>query len=190
MSSSSINVLVPVADGSEEIETSTIVDTLVRGGATVTVASVHPHLVVTCSRGLKLCADKYISDCKGHMEWDMIVCPGGMPGANHLHSSTDLKELLQHQKSKGKFIAAICAAPAVVLQPHGLLDGLTRVTCYPVPKFTNQIPSYTNDRVCVDGNVITSQGPATSLAFSLKLVELLFGKKKSDDVAAEMLFVH
>ena len=76
-SSKAVHVLVPVADGSEEIETSTIVDTLVRGGATVTVASVAPHLVVTCSRGLKLCADKSISDCKSH-DWDMIVCPGGM----------------------------------------------------------------------------------------------------------------
>lgn len=154
----------------------------------MTVASVAPHLVVTCSRGLKICADKSISECKGH-EWDMIVCPGGMPGATHLRDSKDLKDLLLQQRNKGKFIAAICAAPAVVLQSHGLLEGKT-ATCYPVPKFTDVLTHRSTDRVCVDGNVVTSQGPATSLEFSLKLVELLFGKKKADDVGAEMLFLH
>ena len=119
----------------------------------------------------------------------IFIYQQGMPGATHLRDSTDLKELLQHQKSKGKFIAAICAAPAVVLQSHGLLEGKA-ATCYPVPKFTDSLALYRSDRVCVDGNVITSQGPATSLEFSLKLVEVLFGKKKADDVGAEMLFVH
>lgn len=145
-------------------------------------------MIVTCSRGLKLCADKFISDCKGH-EWDMIVLPGGLPGANHLRDSVDLKELLKHQKASGRFIAAICAAPAVVLQTHGLLDGKT-ATCYPAPKFTDTLVLKSNDRVCVDGNFITSQGPATSLEFSLQLVEVLFGKKKAADVGAEMLFIH
>lgn len=150
------------------------------------MASVSPHLIVTCSRGLKMCADKLISECQGQ-EWDMIVCPGGMPGATHLRDSTVLKELLIQQKVHGKFIAAICAAPAVVLQSHGLLEGKT-ATCYPVPKFTDSLSQRSSAKVCVDGNVITSQGPATSLEFSLKLVEVLFGKQKAADVGAEMLY--
>ncbi|CAN0247045.1 unnamed protein product [Discosporangium mesarthrocarpum] len=91
-----IQVLVPIGDGTEEIEGVTVVDTLVRAGASVTVASVGGTLQVTCSRGVKLVADCMVEECKGR-SWDAVVCPGGMPGATNLKESTDLEVILKGQ---------------------------------------------------------------------------------------------
>jgi transcriptional regulator GlxA family with amidase domain len=101
-------VLVPIADGSEEIETACITDTLTRFGAHVTIASVGPTLECRMSRGIKVVADCPISDCVGKA-WDLIALPGGMPGAEHLRDSADLVSLLQKQKADGKLYAAVCA---------------------------------------------------------------------------------
>ena len=106
-----------------------IIDTLVRGGAKVTVASVEPTLLVRCSRGVKLEADVFISSCVEH-QWDLIALPGGMPGAERLRDSPDLDKLLRRQNENNKYIAAMCASPAVVLASKGLLVGKT-ATCYP-----------------------------------------------------------
>lgn len=187
-SSSTRHVLVPIANGSEEIEAVTIIDTLVRGGVKVTTATVHTNtLQVICSRGVKLGADTYIKDCKS-MEFDMIVCPGGMPGSEHLRDSQDLKELLLEQQKQGRMIGAICAAPAVVLKTHGIISNQP-ATGYPADKFKVAIgSSYVADLpVVVSGGIVTSQGPGTAMAFSLKLVELLVGREKAESVAKEML---
>ncbi|RYG63899.1 DJ-1 family protein [archaeon] len=179
------HVLVPIATGSEEVEAVTIIDTLVRGGAKVTVAGVGSELTVTCSRGVKIVADCLISDC-ANKSWDMIVCPGGMPGAQHLSESHTLIEILQKHAHDNKFIAAICAAPAVVLAAHGFLTNKT-ATCYPVSKFTAKIERYVSQRVVQDGQVITSEGPGTALEFSLKLVQVLYGHEKAEQIKNEML---
>ncbi|CAM9611203.1 unnamed protein product [Phaeothamnion confervicola] len=180
-------VLVPIADGSEEIEFSTIANTLVRGGAKVTVASVGPDLQVTGSRGIKLVADCPIGDCEGK-EWDLVACPGGMPGATHLHDSPALCRIIKQATAAGKKVAAICAAPAVVLSPLGVLEG-RKATGYPAPRFIDALASsyVAGQPVIVDGNIITSQGPATALPFALKLVGELFGAEKAQAVATEML---
>eukprot|EP01038_Epipyxis_sp_PR26KG_P009852 gene9852-13252_t len=179
-------VLVPIATGTEEIEAVSIIDTLVRGGASVTVASVESDLTVICSRGVKLTADSYISNCVE--EYDIIVCPGGMPGAERLRDSMVLRDLLVKQNRHGKLIGAICASPAVILVHHNLIPDVS-VTCYPANKFTSIIPKHNSkDNVVVDKNFITSQGPGTSLAFSLKIVEILFGVEKSNQLAKEMIF--
>mmetsp|Transcript_29894 Transcript_29894/g.89969 ORF Transcript_29894/g.89969 Transcript_29894/m.89969 type:complete len:188 (+) Transcript_29894:111-674(+) len=179
-----LQVLVPVADGSEEIETSCITDTLVRAGAQVTVASVMPQLQVVMARGLKVIADCSIKDCLCK-EWDAIALPGGLPGANHLRDSADLAGLLKAQTEKKKALAAICASPAVVFGTHGLLP--EKATCYPVPKFKDVVPGWTDSRVVMDGHVITSQGPGTSLQFALKIVEKLYGEEKSQEIAKALL---
>lgn len=178
-------VLIAVADGTEELEAVTTIDTLVRGGAEVIVGSVMPSLQVTCSRGVKLCADRHIRDCKTD-SWNLIVLPGGMPGAEHLSESEDLIEILQHQQEQGKYIAAICAAPAVVLARHRLLHG-RRATCYPVEKFSSKLSHFDHEQVVVDGSLITSQGPGTALSFALKLVELLFGYEKFSSLKKDMI---
>jgi len=181
------SVLVPIGTGSEEIETACITDTLVRAGASVTVASVMPgpSLEVTMSRGLRLVADCAIEDCVGK-EWACIALPGGMPGAEHLRDSSALRELLSVQRDTGQLTAALCASPAVVLASHGLCP--VRATCYPAPQFCDTLPSdWVDSKVELDNNVITSQGPGTSLQFALKIVEQLYGREKAELIAKQML---
>ena len=178
------HVLLPIANGTEEIEAVTIIDTLVRGGIKVTVATVHKDsLQVICSRGVKLIVDCHIEACS-EQKYDMIVLPGGMPGAEHLRDCADLKALLLQQHDAGRLIGAICAAPAVVLKTHGLVPGAA--TCYPVPKFTSQI-DFVDNRTIRKGGVVTSQGPGTAMEFALSLVSILAGVEKGAAVAKEML---
>jgi protein deglycase len=199
-------VLVPIADGSEEIETACITDTLTRFGAKVTVASVKPNqdLVCTMSRGLKIVADCTIDDAVGMTDdWDLIVLPGGMPGAEHLRDCATLRTLLErHAIQNQKPYAAMCAAPAVVLassngDQSSLLSSARSktptitATCYPAPAFRSQLldsgVNVSDESVVVSGNLITSQGPATALAFSLQLGEVLYGSEKRSEIAKAML---
>jgi len=177
-------VLVPIANGTEEIEAACIIDTLRRAGADVTVASVD-GLQVVASRGMKLVADAMISDCV-NQTYDCIALPGGMPGAEHLRDSLPLIEKLKQQKQAGRLYGAICASPAVVLQAHGLLAKV-KATCFPSMRGKLD-PAYVSDApVVVDGQCVTSQGPGTAIAFALKLVQLLFGAGKAREVADAML---
>ena len=181
-------VLVPIADDSEEIETTCITDTLVRFGAQVTVASVKSDgdLVCKMSRGIKVMADCTIESAAKET-WDMIVLPGGMPGAEHLRDSKPLVELLQKHNQNNKPYAAICAAPAVALAPNGLLPKGASATCYPAPGFREKLDNVSESSVVVTNNLTTSQGPGTALEFALNLGEQLFGKEKRDEIASQML---
>jgi protein deglycase len=184
-------VLVPIADGSEEIETTCITDTLVRFGADVRIASVKPNSELVCrmSRGIHVQADCSIDDAAREEDaWDLIVLPGGMPGAEHLRDCEMLQDLLQKQKDAHKYYGAICAAPAVALAAHGLIGDSTAATCYPAPKFRDMLQNAQEDAVVVTDHLITSQGPGTALEFALQLGELLYGKEKRDKIAQEMLF--
>ena len=177
-------VLVAIADGSEEIEVVCLVDVLRRGGAEVTVASVD-GLEIVASRGVKLVADKLISECVGQ-RYDLLALPGGMPGAEHLRDCAELTAMLKEQKQSGRLYGAICAAPAVVLAYHGLLEG-RKATCYPSLASELEKAETTDAPVIVDGNCVTSRGPGTAILFSLKLVELLFGSEKAKETADAML---
>lgn len=177
------SVLVPIADGTEEIEAVCIIDTLRRAGAEVTVASVSGKLQITASRGVQIVADALIGDCVDST-YDLVVCPGGMPGATNLRDSKELAEILKSRQRQGRLYGAICAASAVVLQHHGLI-GNRKATCY--PSFAKELQNYSDSRVVVDGNCVTGQGPGTAIEFALKLVELLFGLPKSVEVAKAML---
>jgi protein deglycase len=179
------HVLVPIADGSEELEAVAIIDVLRRAGATVTVASVEETLEITASRRVRLIADAFINKCV-EIDYDLIVLPGGIPGAEHLRDSAALTRILKRQKDAGRLYAAICASPAVVFAAHGLLDG-RRATCHPGFAERMPQPSDRNSRVVVDGNLITSQGPGTAIEFALTLVEALFGKEKREQVAGPMV---
>jgi 4-methyl-5(b-hydroxyethyl)-thiazole monophosphate biosynthesis len=177
-------VLVPIADGTEEIEAVCIIDVLRRAGADVTVASVN-RLQVTASRNVKLVADTLIFDCIGE-KYDMIVLPGGSQGAEHLRDSGELVEMLKQQKRDNRLYGAICASPAIVLQHHGLLAG-RQATSHPNVSDRLENREKLESRVVVDGNCVTSRGPGTAIEFALKLVELLFGKAKAEEVAKPML---
>ncbi|MDH4203226.1 MAG: DJ-1/PfpI family protein [Phycisphaerae bacterium] len=175
--------LVAVADGTEELEAVTIIDVLRRADAEVTVAAVG-ELNITASRGVKLAADCVIGDCK-EKTYDLIVLPGGLPGAEHLRDCTPLIEMLKKQKQSGRLYAAICASPAVALAPHGLLDD-KQATGH--PSMANKLPNQTkaDRRVVVDGNCITSQGPGTALEFAIELLRLLFDNDTMQKVAGPM----
>jgi len=178
------NVLITIADGIEEIEAVCLIDTLRRAGAQVTVASVG-KLDITASRGVKLTADKLIEDCVGE-NYDLIVLPGGLPGAEHLRDDSLLIEMLVKQKAAGKLYSAICASPAVVLGTHRLLDD-KKATCHPALSDKLICKEKVPGRVVVDRNCVTSQGPGTALELAIELVRQLFGSERAKQVAAPML---
>ena len=180
--------LVPIADGSEEIEAVTIIDVLRRAGVEVTVASVGVGKTkqITAARGTNIVADSFIADC-ADKAWDLIAIPGGTEGADHLAASEILDQLLRSQAQQGKFYAAICAAPAVVLGSKGLLADKTAASdprCYQ-SLIAKEVD--TESRVVVDGNCITSQGPGTAIDFALELVEQLCGIVKREEVASPLV---
>ncbi len=150
----------------------------------VVVASVD-DLQITASRGVKLMADAFITECTEET-FDLIALPGGIPGAEHLRDSTELVGMLKKQKQAGRLYAAICASPAVVFQPHGLLAG-KKATCHPGRINSLENKEAVDFRVVVDGNCITSQGPGTAMEFALKLVELLLGRKKMEEVEGPLV---
>jgi len=182
--------LVVVADGSEEIEFSASVDVLARGGFSVTTASVMPGDGKICklSRGLKVEADANISHLSSH-NFDVVVVPGGMPGAKHCAESSHLISLLKNQKARGGWYAAICASPAVVFRAKNIVSD-EKMVCYDYKDFNDVLISGGNmgkGRVAVSGKCITSVGPSSAIDFALGIVECIAGKSKADHVAKEML---
>lgn len=181
-------VLIPIADGTEEMEAVTVIDVLRRAQVEVCVASVMAdRKEVVASRGVRLIADELLGDCIAQT-WDMIVLPGGMPGASHLHDCSPLIQLLRDQVASGRWLAAICASPAVVLGRHQLIPHAT-ATCFPSfqAELSEQTKSLSQERVVVDDKLITSQGPGTAVEFALALVEALSDKDKRAAIAKEMV---
>lgn len=179
-------VLVPVANGSEDIESVTIIDVLRRGGVDVTVASVHAEKSIVAARGCKIEADVLITEV-AEQKYDAIVLPGGMPGAEHLRDCKILIDMLEQHDIHDALLAAICASPAVVLGTHGFVMD-KQATCYPGFEEGLKGAEYLSDQpVVMDDNVITSQGPATAMAFSLAVLANLEGIKKAQEVAQGLL---
>ncbi len=176
-------ILVPLADGFEEIEAMTIIDVLRRAGLEVTVAGLAKK-ETHGAHGVKVLADTTLGEVKGR-NFDAVVLPGGMPGSERLAGSEDIKALVKRHAAAGKITAAICAAPWA-LGASGVLAG-KKVTCYPgfEEKLTSALPQ--KDRVVVDGPIITSRGPGTALEFALKLVEVLVNSKMAGELRSGML---
>lgn len=182
--------LVPIADGSEEIEAVCIIDTLRRAEVEVTVASVMGRKEIVASRETRIVADALIEACVED-DYDLIALPGGMPGAEHLRDSAALVSLVQAQREAGRLYAAICASPAVAFLPHGLLEG-KRATCF--PSFLGCLTeaedvAVSEARVVVDGNLVTSRGPGTAIEFALTLVERLFDDADKAAAIGERMLV-
>lgn len=178
-----MRALVPVANGVEDIETVTIVDVLRRAQVDVTVASIEHDLTVTCARGCKLTADAFLADVKKDT-FELIAVPGGSAGAAALGKNKALIEMLKQNRANRRWYAAICAAPALVLAAHDLLDG-KRATSY--PNFKNQIPKWVDAPVVVDGHLVTGQGPGSAMAFAVKLVEVMLGEDKARRLVEELV---
>lgn len=178
-------VLVPVANGTEEMEAVIMVDVLRRAGLEVVMASVESEKVVTCSREVKLVADETLNACAS-TSFDAILLPGGMPGATRLGESSLLKRMLADQRESGRLYGAICASPAVVLQANGLLSGNKVATSH--PGFIEQLENPSEARVVLDGNCVTSRGPGTAFEFALVCAGALCGgEAKIEEVAGPMV---
>jgi protein deglycase len=178
-------VLVPLAQGCEELEAITITDLLVRAGIEVTTASLDDE-IVTASRGTRIIADTNINDVRNN-SYDLIVLPGGLPGADHLRDNEIVQSLLKKQARENKFIAAICAAPKALAQA-GLLDNRS-ATGYPGVLSSLKLPNTAikDSAIEIDGNIITSRGPGTAMDFALTLIEILEGKDKRNEVNAQLV---
>ncbi|PWI35200.1 DJ-1 family protein [Vibrio albus] len=182
-------ILVPVAHGTEELEAVTCIDILRRAGYQVTVASADfdGELTITGAHGTVLTADCKLVDVADN-EFDAIVLPGGVGGSETFRDSTLLVEMVKQQKYDGRWMAAICAAPALVLQTHDIYPDAI-MTCY--PSFQSHIPEdkWRVKRVTTDINhkLITSQGPGSALEFAMEIITRLSGKKHAWSVAEPMI---
>jgi 4-methyl-5(b-hydroxyethyl)-thiazole monophosphate biosynthesis len=185
----SASALVCLAPGSEETEAVTTIDLLVRGGIAVTTASVASDgsLAVTCSRGVKLLADApLVAVADG--DFDVIVLPGGIKGAENFRDSPLLVETVRQFHLSGRVVATICAAAATVLVPHDLFP-IGNMTGFPALKEKIPEDQWQDKRVVWDPRVklITSQGPGTSIDFALKIIDVLVGREKAHEVAKQLV---
>jgi len=173
-------VLVPLAQGCEELEAVTITDLLTRAGIEVVTAGLDEKAVVA-SRGLTILPQTQIEKIADQL-FDMVVLPGGLPGANHLRDNAWVQQILKNHASHNCYVAAICAAPKALAQA-GLLNNKT-ATCYPGALDGSDLENVklTENALEVDGNVITSRGPGTAMDFTLKLIEILEGSAKKIEV--------
>jgi 4-methyl-5(b-hydroxyethyl)-thiazole monophosphate biosynthesis len=174
------SVLVPLAQGCEELEAVTVVDLLRRAGVHVVTAGLD-NAPVRASRGVVLLADMTLDEAL-EQQYDMVVLPGGLPGADHLDGDPRIRGLLRTMADSGRYTAAICAAPKV-LASTGLLEG-KKVTSFPGALDAFADLDYRSDPVVQDGRMITSRGPGTAMDFALTLIENLLGMDKRNEVEA------
>lgn len=173
-------ILVPLADGCEELEAITLTDLFMRAGAEVVRAGLKPGEIVA-GRGTRLLADTTVADVQDE-RFDLIALPGGMPGADHLSESAELRRLLIAQTERNGWIGAICAAPRA-LATAGLLAG-RRVTSFPgaldglAPDNCRQ----TGKLIEIDDHLVTAKGPGVALEFALTLIEQLWDARQRQAV--------
>lgn len=179
------HVLVPLAQGCEELEAITIIDLLRRAGIEVTSAGLDVGSV-TASRGVKIIPDTDLESALKN-NYDMIVLPGGLPGADHLDNDERIRSVIKKMANNDKYTAAICAAPKV-LANAGVLAG-KKATSYPGFLDGLGLPDTTvcDEAIVKDGKVITSRGPGTAIDFALELIEVLSGKEKRNEVETALV---
>lgn len=179
-----IRVLVPLAEGFEEIEAVNIIDVLRRGGIEVLVASLDEKAAVKGAHNLTVLADTQITSVAVEAI-DMIVLPGGWGGTLALRDDANVQRILKEMDKKGKNIGAICAAP-LALHKAGVLKH--SYTCYPTIEEQIRLDGFDETKMVVeDGNVMTSRGPATAICFALQIIKKLKGKQKYSEVKSALL---
>lgn len=178
-----IKALVPLAEGCEEIEAVTLIDTFRRAGWEVTAAGLQAG-ALTASRGVTLLPDTTL-DRVTAQDFDIIALPGGLGGMENLRKDARILEIIRTFHEQGKWVAAVCAAP-LVLEAAGILRG-TRITSYPSARDGFSHVDYQDARVVRDGTIVTSRGPGTSLEFALALVGIIDSEEKARELADGML---
>ena len=183
-------VYVFLADGFEDVEALIPIDVWRRGGLEVTTVSISDFPLVQSAHGVNIEAD-IMFEQGDFSDADLIFLPGGMPGATNLFEQKGVCKAVVDQHQAGKKVAAICASPAVVLAPLGILDG-KKATCYPgfESVLAENNATYTGDLVTVDGNVTTGEGPAAAFPFAYELLSQLVNKQTADQIAEAMRFKH
>lgn len=171
-------VLIPLAQGCEELEAVTLIDLFRRAGVTVIVAGLEAG-PVTASRGVVLLPETTL-DAVLDQDFDLVVLPGGLGGAQRLEADRRIATLLRRMTAQGRYVAAICAAPKVLVSA-GLVGG-REMTAYPGVLDGQSDIKLSSAAVVRDGTFITSRGPGTALDFALTLIELLCGRAKRDEV--------
>lgn len=179
-------VYVFLANGFEELEALAPIDLLRRAGAEVLTVGVGSK-DITASHGVKFVTDITADEIQLNDKLEMIVLPGGLPGADNLENSPEVQAAIDYCADNDRYISAICAAPKI-LGHKGLLAG-KNCTCYPgfEKELENAVP--TGEPVVVDGRYITGKGAGAAIGFALKLVELLASKEKADALASAIQFV-
>lgn len=182
-------ILLCLADGSEETEAVTTFDVLVRAGIQVRAASVNDDggLTIVGSRGVRLLADAPLA-ALAEEPFDAIVLPGGVRGAECFQRSPLLLECVRRAHLSGKLVAAICAAPALVLEHHQLFSH-AKMTGFPALKDRIPADRWLDKRVVYDARhrLLTSQGPGTAMDFALNIIALLCGRPRAAEVAAQLV---
>ncbi len=180
-----MKIMVLLAEGFEEVEFVTIVDILRRAGVEVTIVGLKAGSI-SGSHGIRVMPDTSMDSISGD-QFDGLVLPGGYPGFANLGEDERVLELVREMSLSGRYLTAICGAPSV-LSKAGVIEG-KKVTIHPGVRDLLTSGSYVDQRVVVDGRVVTSQGPGTAMEFSLKLVELFAGRAKMEEVREDILAV-
>lgn len=176
-----------LATGFEDIEALIPLDIMRRAGVDFKTVSITGDLYVESAHGVSIKADMLIEDAD-MSDADLIMLPGGLPGANNLNAHNGVKKAIIEQNARGKMIGAICAAP-MVLGGIGLLQG-RRATCYPGFEKYLEGAEYTHELCTVDGNITTGEGPAAALPYAYTLLAALTDRQTADQVAEGMMYKH
>lgn len=176
-------IVIFLADGFEEVEAVTPVDYLRRAGINVVLAGVGTSKP-TGARGISINTDIQICDFKGIP--DGVILPGGLPGAKNLADSKDVFRICREVMDSGGMVASICAAPALALGTFNMLEG-RRYTCYPGFEKNDSTGLFSDNRVVIDGNMITSRGAGTAAEFSLAIIRYLLDDDAAKRIAASVL---
>ena len=176
-------VLIFFAEGFEEVEALTPVDFLRRAGIDVITVGIGGSRIMS-GHNVEIATDIQLKDLdeKAGLGYDALIFPGGMPGAENISAAPAVNSLIKKFSQNSGLIAAICASPAVVLFPTGILEGRS-VTCYPgfEERFDTTV-RFSTDRVVNDGNIITSRGPGTAAEFSIALIEALLSASEAEQI--------
>lgn len=176
-----------LATGFEDIEALIPLDIMRRAGVDFKTVSITGDLYVESAHGVSIKADILIEDAD-MSDADLIMLPGGLPGATNLNAHNGVKKAIIEQNARGKMIGAICAAP-MVLGGIGLLQG-RRATCYPGFEKYLEGAEYTHELCTVDGNITTGEGPAAALPYAYTLLAALTDRQTADQVAEGMMYKH
>lgn len=180
-----MKALVLMANGTEELEAITAIDLWRRSGYDVTVAGTESP--VLCARGTKLIPDVLLNNLDTSKLFDLVFLPGGLEGTKNLNSNPKVEYILQNHKQNSKYIAAICAAPMILVE-KGLINKNTVITSHPSLAEKLSDYKYTEDTFVIDNHILTSRGAGTAIEFALNIIKLFSGKELANKIANDIVY--